>query len=331
MGRSLERNAVAASDASAAIAAGVAKVKGRVLDQGSGVTETSATIDQILKSIVALDAQIADQSEGVTRSSSAIEQMVANIRAVTTNVELLGSSFAELGKASDAGSRMLGEMGGRISSISSQSEKLDEANTVVSNIASQTNLLAMNAAIEAAHAGSAGRGFAVVADEIRKLAESASAQSKEISRDIGEIKSTIHAMVPSSEETSKAFAEILRLIAALSSMEAEIKRAMLEQSDGSREILEAIERINSSTASVRRGSAEISEGSKAIALEMRELLTGSQALGSAMEDIERAASSVEGVSGDMRSISVQASSQVRVLVEGLDYYTIPDVSRVPTP
>jgi methyl-accepting chemotaxis protein len=88
-------------------------------------------------------------------------------------------------------------------------------------------------------------------------------------------------------------------------------------------VLEAIERINSVTASVRRGSAEIREGSSAIAVEMRDLLQGSVALGSAMEDIERVAASVEGVSRDMRSISGEASSQVRALVERLDCYTIP--------
>ncbi len=324
MGEALGRNAVAASGAAAEIASSVSSVKEKVQDQGSGVTETSATIEQILKSIGGLDAQIEDQVESVGRSSAAVEQMVANIRAVTGNVELLGASFTELSSASEAGKGMIEDMSSRISSIASQSEKLDEANGVVSNIATQTNLLAMNAAIEAAHAGQFGKGFAVVADEIRKLAEIAAEQSKEISADIGGIKQTIQSMVPSSEETSRSFAEILRLIGALGSMEAEIKRAMREQSEGSREVLEAIERINSVTASVRRGSAEIREGSSAIAVEMRDLLEGSVALGSAMERIERVAAGVEGVSEDMRSISGEASGQVRALVERLDCYTIPE-------
>jgi methyl-accepting chemotaxis protein len=326
MSRTLERNSGLASEAAEAIVGNVAAAKARVLDQSSGVTETSATIEQILKGIAALDRQIEDQAGGVARSSAAVEQMVANIRAVTNSVEALGSSFAELASASDAGNRMLSDMSSRIASISSQSERLDEANGVVSNIATQTNLLAMNAAIEAAHAGSAGKGFAVVADEIRKLAESASVESKEISRDIAEIKGTIGAMVPSSVETSRAFAEILRLISVLGSREEEIKRAMVEQSSGSKEVLEAIERIESAATSIRGGSAEIREGSKSIAAEMRELLGGSAALGRAMEEIELSSTSVEGVSGDVRVIASGVSAQVSNLAALVGRYRLPETA-----
>ena len=325
MGRTLGCNALAAADAAIAISTSVSAVRQRVTDQGSGVTETSATIEQILKSIRGLDSRIEGQSESVARSSAAVEEMVANIRAVTGNVEKLGATFTELGAASETGKAMIEGMSSRIVSISSQSEKLEEANSIVSKIAARTNLLAMNAAIEAAHAGQYGRGFAVVADEIRKLAELAAAESKEIAVDIRDIRVGIKAMVPSSEETSMAFAEILRLIKTLGSMEEGIKNAMREQNEGSREVLEAIAMINSVTEGVRQGSSEIREGSAAIAVEMRDLLDGSVALGAAMEDIVRSAASVEEVSNDMRDISTEADSQVGVLAEGVDRYRLPGV------
>jgi methyl-accepting chemotaxis protein len=282
LGLSLEEAVSAVGD----IGQTVEVVNGKVLNQSASVTETSATIDQIVRNIEGLRRDIEEQADSVTHSSASIEEMMSNIRSVTKNVEQMGGEFLKLVSVSDTGKEKIQTVTEKIRLVSDQSQKLLEANEIIEGIASQTNLLAMNAAIEAAHAGDAGRGFSVVADEIRKLAELAALQSGEISQDISSILREITMVVATAGDSEEAFGIILDEISVLNRYEQEIKQSMLEQTAGSRHILEAVARINQITTQVKDSATEITEGSQTIRQEMRNLATVSEELNASMHQID---------------------------------------------
>ncbi len=257
IGKSLALEMETTSGSISRVTRNIHVIREKILEQASGVRETSTGVGQVAKNITRLDSLIEEQAAGITESSASIEEMVANIRSVTGNIEKMGGNFSELLKTAEEGKSRLHLANQRVAQISRQSQGLQETNSVISHIASQTNLLSMNAAIEAAHAGEYGRGFAVVADEIRKLAESASEQSKNTARELKSVKESIDLVVESTEETVKTFDGIFSRIQEVDLLIGEIKAAMTEQSSGSRQVLEALVHINAGTSEIRSGAGEM--------------------------------------------------------------------------
>ena len=271
IGETLSSDMTETASAINEISANIDGVKQQALTQAASVTETAGTIEEIIRTIENLNGSIEMQSDSVSQSSAAVEEMVANIASITNSLEKSDNMVKALAAATSEGKSTLLTSNTVTQKIADESGGLIEASSVIQNIASQTNLLAMNAAIEAAHAGEAGKGFAVVADEIRKLAEESSAQGKTITDTLKKLSDDIKGLSDSSKIVEEKFNAIFQLSENVRGMSAELTAAMREQENGSREVLAAIKNISSVTVEVKSGSEEMLVGGKGVADEMRKL------------------------------------------------------------
>ncbi|MGP1495410.1 MAG: methyl-accepting chemotaxis protein [Treponema sp.] len=271
MGDSLSSDMTETASAINEISSNIEGVKQQALTQAASVTETAGTIEEIIRTIENLNGSIETQSASVVQSSASVEQMVSNIASITNSLEKSDNMVKALAAATSEGKTTLLTSNSVTQKIADESGGLIEASSVIQNIASQTNLLAMNAAIEAAHAGETGKGFAVVADEIRKLAEESSVQGKTITDTLKKLSDDIKSLSESSKIVEEKFNSIFQLSENVRGMSAELTAAMREQENGSHEVLEAIKNISAVTAEVKSGSEEMLVGGKGVAEEMRKL------------------------------------------------------------
>ena len=301
------------------ITANIGSIRNEISKQSSASENTSATIAKVDATILTLFERIEKQFGNIQVSSSAIEQMVANIQSVSNVVESLGSEHQDLVTATEEGKERLSQVIERVTTIMENSANLEEANILIASIASQTNLLAMNAAIEAAHAGEYGKGFSVVADEIRKLAEHAAMQSKTTSSMLQEISNSIKTADLSSKEAEKAFQTIMHHIQKTTALEQQIDAAMKEQTTGSTQILENLHAINESSVSVRESAREINQLNKLITAEIGTLYQISSEINGAIdeitlgtEEVNKAVTNISDMSTKNREISDQANRDFSV-------------------
>ncbi|MDR0388603.1 MAG: methyl-accepting chemotaxis protein, partial [Spirochaetaceae bacterium] len=289
-------------------------IKGQMTGQAAGVSETNATMKQITLDIDKLNEQIDNQALSVSQSSTAVEQMIASIQAVTQTLIKNTKNVQKLSSDSETGRARLQGVAADIKKIADESEGLLEINLVMENIASQTNLLSMNAAIEAAHAGEAGKGFAVVADEIRKLAESSGVQSKTISEVLKNIKNSIDEITTSTESVLNKFEEIDTGVKTVSDQIDNIKNAMEEQDLGSKQILNAIGSLNTITQTVKGGSAKMLEGSNEVIQESENLDIVTQKITHGMNEMANGADQINIAINRVNEISETNKTSIEVLI-----------------
>ncbi len=263
----------------------IVAVQNQMQDYSAGVEEAKSVVGQIVKNIGILNENIDQHASSVNQSVKSIEEMTENIASVTQILKKNQLSMTSLEEASEKGQKLINETAQLSSEIENKSQNLTEASTVIKTIASQTNLLAMNAAIEAAHAGKEGQGFAVVADEIRKLAEESSIQGTKIQAALKEVYEIISNVTASTQSVQQQFNTIFDLTKVVSEQEKEIDQAMTLQNDNSVKILEAMKQIGSITQSVKNGSDEMMEGSKQVSYEMDTIAKMTENVNNNMKDM----------------------------------------------
>lgn len=214
---------------------------------------TSASVDKLTESETSMTTLlgVTDSMVNVVESSAAgIEEMIGNINSIdkilTGNVDLVH----ELEAATQTGETNLADVTAIVEKIEESSRGMVEMSKAIQQISNQTNLLAMNAAIEAAHAGEFGQGFAVVATEIRNLAETSGKEAKQINDVLKQMKRQIDAAFEKTISAKSEFGNVVRLSSQVKDQETVVKNAMSEQTEGGSRLLDSIADLKDSTRSL---------------------------------------------------------------------------------
>ena len=322
VGQDLSANMTETASAVHQININIKGMKEQSMIQASGVTETATTIEQIIRTIEQLNSSIELQAKSVAQSSSSIEEMVANIESISQTLEKTDETIKILASATVDGKDTLANSNVITQKIAEESGSLLEASTVIQHIASQTNLLAMNAAIEAAHAGEAGKGFAVVADEIRKLAEESSSQGKSITATLKILGGEIETLSSSSKIAEEKFNTIFNLSDQVKNMSNSLTLAMNEQRTGSKEVLAAIKDINSVTIQVGAASEEMLSGSKNMADEMTNLDNLTKLITNSMNEVAAGVVQIDKAVQDVNGITQKNKQNIENLTGEINKFKI---------